>query len=41
MAIPNAEVQYIYKNTILSWFDRKIRDTDLSQLYKAIENGDF
>ena len=41
MAIPNAEVRYIYKNTILSWFDRKIRDTDLSQLYKAIENGDF
>ena len=41
MAIPNAEVQYIYKNTILSWFDRKIRDTDLSQLYEAIENGNF
>lgn len=41
MAIPNAEVRYIYKNTILSWFDQKVRNADLSILYKAVENGDF
>lgn len=41
MAIPNAEVRYIYKNTILSWFDQKVRNTDLSVLYEAIDHGNF
>lgn len=41
MAIPNAEVRYIYKNTILSWFDQKVRNMDLGVLYEAIEHGNF
>ena len=40
MAIPNEEIVYIYENTILAWFDKKIRKTDMSQLMKAIETGD-
>ena len=40
MSIPNAEVSYIYKNTILAWFDKKIRKTDMTPLLKAIEDGD-
>ena len=40
MSIPNAEISYIYKNTILSWFDKKIRKTDMTPLMKAIEDGD-
>ncbi len=40
MSIPNAEISYIYKNTILSWFDKKIRKTDMIPLMKAIEDGD-
>ena len=40
MAIPNAEVHYIYKNTIQAWFDRKKKGFDLSPLYQAIEEGD-
>ena len=40
MSVPNAEIAYIYKNTILTWFDKKIRKTDMTPLVKAIENGD-
>lgn len=40
MAIPNEEVKYIYKNTILNWFDQKIRKKDLSVFYKSIIQGD-
>lgn len=40
MAIPNEEVRYIYKNTILGWFDEKVKNKDLSRLYEALENGD-
>ncbi len=40
MTIPNAEISYIYKNTILSWFDKKIRKTDMTPLLGAIEQGD-
>ena len=40
MSVPNAEVSYIYKNTILAWFDKKIRKTDMTPLIKAIEDGD-
>ena len=40
MAVPNAEVSYIYKNTILAWFDKKIRKTDMTPLMRAIEQGD-
>lgn len=40
LAIPNAEVRYIYRNTILEWFDEKIGKTDLSALYRAVIEGD-
>ena len=40
MSIPNAEISYIYKNTILAWFDKKIRKTDMSPLIRAFEEGD-
>lgn len=40
MAIPNAEVRYIYKRMILSWFDTEIRKKDLSALYTAIIEED-
>ncbi len=39
LAIPNLEVRYIYKNTILSWFDEMLNGKDLSSLYNAIETG--
>lgn len=40
MAIPNKEVASIYEKNILSWFDDKIKSSDLNSLYAAIENGD-
>lgn len=40
LAIPNAEVRSIYRNTIMTWFEQKIENTDMSPLFKAIENGD-
>lgn len=40
LAIPNAEIKYIYRNTILEWFDIKIRGCDLSELYTALREKD-
>ena len=40
LAIPNMEVRYIYKNTILRWFDQVVGSKDLSRFYRAIEEGD-
>lgn len=40
MMIPNEEIRCIYKNTVLSWFDRKVRTTDLTVLLRALEGGD-
>ena len=40
LAIPNAEVRYIYRHTILEWFDGKIGQTNLSALYRAVQDGD-
>ena len=39
MSIPNSEISYIYKNTILTWFDKKIRKADMTPLLKAMEEG--
>ena len=41
MGIPNTEVKYIYRNTILNWFDRKLRGKDLTPFYQALEQGDI
>ena len=40
LGIPNAEVRYIYRNTILEWFEEKIKGSDLNRLYQAIQEGD-
>ncbi len=40
MSVPNAEISYIYKNTILTWFDKKIRKNDMAPLLNAMEGGD-
>lgn len=40
MAIPNSEVRYIYKNTVLRWFEEKRDKKELSPLYESILNGD-
>ena len=39
-AIPNREIRSIYRDTILSWFNKKLQKTDLSVLFSAIVNGD-
>ena len=39
MAIPNSEVRYIYKTTVLRWFEEKIEKKDLSLLYKSVLEG--
>lgn len=40
LMIPNTEVRSIYKQTILTWFDKKVRSCDRSELIQALENGD-
>lgn len=40
IAIPNIEIQTIYRRSILTWFDQKIKLTDLTPLILAIEEGD-
>ncbi|MCQ4637876.1 ATP-binding protein [Anaerovorax odorimutans] len=40
LAIPNVEIRSIYRNTILTWFDKKIEKADLTPLFTAIEDGD-
>ena len=40
MTVPNMEVKTIYRQSILSWFDRKMENTDRSPLIKALEEGD-
>lgn len=38
--IPNIEVKSVYKTTILSWFQEKIKKRDFKELYEALEAGD-
>lgn len=40
MAIPNREVRYIYKRTVLRWFEEKTEQKELTPLYESILNGD-
>lgn len=40
MAIPNREVRYIYKNTVLRWFEERTGKKKLTPLYDSIMNGD-
>lgn len=41
MAVPNREVEYIYRNTIISWFREKIKERDLTVMYQAMQTGDL
>lgn len=34
LTVPNREVNYIYKNTVRSWFNRQLQRTDLVPLLK-------
>lgn len=40
LAIPNREVNYIFRTKILSWFHEKVEEKDLSALYTAFVNKD-
>lgn len=40
MKIPNVEIRYIYRHTILEWFEQKVKNTDLSELCKAFQEKD-
>lgn len=40
LGIPNSEVRYIYKTTVLRWFEEKVRKKDLSVFYRSILEGD-
>lgn len=41
MCIPNLEIKSIYKRTILSWFDKKMKIAKLDDLYQAVLAGDI
>ena len=40
MSIPNEEILYIYKNTVLSWFGKKVKKKDFSELYRYVTEGE-
>ena len=40
MGIPNEEIRSIYEDTVRTWFDKKLRETDQTPLLKALEEGD-
>lgn len=40
LTIPNKEIRYVYKNTVLSWFDQKVTAMDRSALFHAVETSD-
>lgn len=39
MKVPNAEIRYIYRNTIYEWFNRKVKQADFTPFYEALLNG--
>ena len=39
MAIPNTEIRTIYKNSVRTWFDKKVKGDDRRPLIQAIEEG--
>ena len=40
MVIPNREVKSIYKNTIMHWFDERIKTVGTTELFDAVITGD-
>ena len=39
LRIPNEEIRYIYRNTIMEWFNEQIKGADLKGFYKAVLSG--
>ena len=40
LMIPNREVRYIFREKIMAWFDRKMKERDLTRLHTAFVNKD-
>ena len=40
LRIPNTEIGTVYRNTIVTWFENRVKATDMSAFYKAILDGD-
>ena len=40
LMIPNTEIRTIYKRTILTWFDKRVKSLERSELIFALEKGD-
>lgn len=40
MRLPNREVRYIFREKVMSWFQEKIQEKDLTNLYTAFVNKD-
>ena len=40
MRIPNAEIRSIYRNQIITWFEKKVKQEDRSVLHRAVLAGD-
>lgn len=36
MCIPNREIRYIYREKILSWFEKKVKTTDRTELFHGV-----
>jgi hypothetical protein len=41
MTIPNEEVAYSYETTIAGWFEERLAQKDLSNLYRSLLEGDI
>lgn len=39
LSIPNREIKSVYRNSIMNWFDQKIKKIDRGPLIKALEEG--
>ena len=40
MRIPNKEIESIFRNQISGWFEKQVKDSDRSALYKAVMSDD-
>lgn len=40
MKVPNEEIACIYENSVLAWFDKKVKASDRKPLFEALLSGD-
>ena len=40
LSIPNEEVRYIYKNSVMEWFENKVSKKNFTSFYQSILNGE-